>query len=143
VPSPLSPPKKLGRIPKPAKTVRKETPIRLHDSDETVVDEDADAAERMGEEMIQEDVVEQQALIANLKAQRDAAMENGYKAKRGREEAEEEYPKRLNFQEPEIGERAIASNRRVGRFHLEPRQKSLAWGVAAFAFGLGAVYVLS
>lgn len=62
--------------------------------------------------------------------------------KRAREEEEGSKEElRFNFKEPETEERKISTNRRVSRFHLEPRQKSFAWGVAAFAIGIGAVYV--
>jgi hypothetical protein len=57
--------------------------------------------------------------------------------KRTRDETNEGY--KLDFKEPEVGERQIATNRRVRRFQLEPRTRSLAWGVAAFAFGMGAM----
>jgi len=62
--------------------------------------------------------------------------------KRAREEEEGGKDElRFNFKELETEERKIATNKRVSRFHLEPQQKSFAWGVAAFAIGLGAVYV--
>jgi hypothetical protein len=143
--SPLSPSgKKPGR---PAKTVkatktasRKVAPVTPIGSDETVVDEDIEAAEAMGLDMFKEDMTEQRELIANLKAQKHAGMEIAADtgAKRARND-ESEYPRQLNFKEPEVGERAIASNKRVSRFQLGPKQKSFAWGVAAFAVGLGAV----
>jgi hypothetical protein len=86
--------------------------------------------------MFREDVAEQLHLIADLKSRRDVDAAS-HKTKRSRDE--QEFPTELNLKEPEVGERAIATNKRVSRFHLEPRQKSFAWGVAAFAFGLGAV----
>lgn len=61
--------------------------------------------------------------------------------KRSREEVPTEY--RFNFKEPgqeEIGERAVATNRRVRLLsQMPPERKSLAWGTLAFAIGLGAV----
>jgi hypothetical protein len=114
------------------------------DSDETVVDEDADAAARMGEDMLKEDIAEQRELIAKLKAQKDNIMDDvsGAKSKRDREEVEQEYPTKLNIQEPEVGERAIATNTRVNKYRLVPGRKSFAWGVAAAAVGFGAACVL-
>ncbi|KAJ3713669.1 hypothetical protein EV361DRAFT_869755 [Lentinula raphanica] len=120
-------------------------------SDETAVDEEAEGVEDVaGEQLRQQDIAEQKILIEDLKAKRNAAMkasdgqiDESEKpvVKRAREE-EEEAIVRFNFKEPEIGERAIATNRRVEGYFEEPRRKSLAWGVAAFAFGLGAVTFL-
>jgi hypothetical protein len=120
-------------------------------SDETVVDEDAEAVEEVaGEELRQQDIAEQKTLIEDLKAQRDVALKSSdmavdgsekLVAKRSREEEEEERL-RFNFKEPEVGERAIATNRRISGYFEEPRRRSLAWGVAAFAFGVGAVTFL-
>ena len=61
------------------------------------------------------------------------------KLKRARQEGEE--PLQFAFKEPEVEERQIATNRRVERTGLQPRTKSLAWGIAAFAVGMSAVYV--
>jgi len=71
----------------------------------------------------------------------DESMEEDTPAtlKRAREDEEE---LRFDFKEPEVGERTIATNRRVSRFQMEPRTKSFAWGVAAFAVGMGAVTFL-
>jgi hypothetical protein len=113
---------------------------KFQESDEAAFDEDAETTARMGEEMFKEDVAEQRALIANLKAHRDDEMDDqsDHQWKRGRDEAEQDFATKFNFQEPGNEERAIATNSRVSRFHLEPKQKSFAWGVAVFAFGLGA-----
>lgn len=120
-------------------------------SEETAVEDVA------GSDLHEEDVSEQQKLIADLKAQRDAkklaeqqqqeddeSMESGdldevdgpSKLKRAREE--DEPPFKFEFKEPEVVERPVATNSRV-RFALEPRAKSFAWGLAAFAVGMGAV----
>lgn len=62
------------------------------------------------------------------------------KLKRARQEGEE--PLQFAFKEPEVEERQIATNRRVERTGLQPRTKSLAWGIAAFAVGMSAVSFL-
>ncbi|RDB25969.1 Bouquet formation protein 4 [Hypsizygus marmoreus] len=62
------------------------------------------------------------------------------KLKRAREEEEEKL--QFVFQEPQVGERAIATNKRVSKFHLQPKTKQLAWGAAAFAIGMGAAAFL-
>lgn len=114
-----------------------------------------------GSDLHEEDVLEQQKLIADLKAQRDAkklaeqqqqeedeSMESGdsdevdgpSKLKRAREEDEPAF--KFEFKEPEVVERPVATNSRVRRFTLEPRTKSFAWGLAAFAVGMGAVSFL-
>ena len=93
-----------------------------------------------GEDLHAEDIVEQKKIIAGLKAQREVfkkeAGEGPAKAKRARNDDE---AMQFEFKEPEVGERTIASNRKVSAFRLEPRTKSAAWGIAAFAVGLGAV----
>ncbi|KAK1233086.1 hypothetical protein PQX77_003726 [Marasmius sp. AFHP31] len=104
-----------------------------------------------GSELREQDIAEQKDLIADLKRKKAAGMKDedaemdqseSLKNKRAREE-EEEKKLRFNFKEPEVGERAIATNRRVlGRIMEEPRRQSLAWGVAAFVFGAGAVTLL-
>ena len=121
-------------------------------SEETAVEDVA------GSDLHEEDVLEQQKLIADLKAQRDAkklaeqqqqeedeSMESGdsdevdgpSKLKRAREEDGPAF--KFEFKEPEVVERPVATNSRVRRFTLEPRTKSFAWGLAAFAVGMGAV----
>lgn len=57
------------------------------------------------------------------------------RSKRTREAANE--PLQFNFKEPEVGQREIATNRRVGRV-----AKSFAWGMAAIAVGVGAMSLL-
>lgn len=121
--------------PKPsAKKVRRGAASSTGGSDETVVDDDAEIAEMAGPDMNQ-DVAEQQELIKTLKAQRTNDMSAGDEAKSKRPR-EEESPLQFEFKEPEVGERAIATNKRVW---MEPRTKSVAWGVVAFAIGMGAV----
>jgi hypothetical protein len=98
------------------------------------VDDDAEIAAMAGPDM-SHDVAEQQELIKNLKAQRaDGMRDDDGKAKRSREE--DDSPLQFEFKEPEVGERAIVTNKRVW---MEPRTKSAVWGVAAFAIGMGAV----
>ena len=131
-------------------------------SDLTVVDEESLVVEDgvVGTELRDQDIKEQHKLIQDLKDKRDAsrkaqevkgeesmdvaADESSSSAhssttgkKREREDGDE--PLKFNFKEPEIAEREISTNRRVGRFTMEPRTKSFAWGLAAFAVGMGAV----
>lgn len=132
-------------------------------SDETAVDDDAEAA-KAAEPKMHEDVQEQKELIAKLKAERAATKqakqdgklaptqsmketeklvedEEGSGSKRQREEESAQY--RFNFKQPgeeeeEVGERAIATNSRV-RARIAPERKALAWGALAFAAGMGAM----
>lgn len=103
-----------------------------------------------GDELREEDIKEQKKLIQDLKAQkaqREAAMSTDQDNKdslaesssKKREREDEDKPLQFEFKEPETEERAIATNRRASRFNLEPRTKSVAWGVAAFAVGMGAM----
>lgn len=136
---------KSSKPPKVSKSAwRAEADTPPGESDETVVEEDVEveAADLVGRDLRHQDIAEQKEMIENLKAQRDAAIKDDgnddgpIQHKRVREE---EATLQFEFKEPEVGERAIATNRRVDRFHLEPRQKSMAWGLAAFAVGLGAM----
>ncbi|KAG5647390.1 hypothetical protein DXG03_000460 [Asterophora parasitica] len=153
------------RTPKVTRTIRREEVqvVTPGGSDLTVVDEETEVVEDgiTGSELHEQDVAEQQALVAKLKAERDAkevatGEEDGGQEEEEEEEEEEEYPEsssvgikrarkddgeeaiQFNPKEPEIGERVIATNRRVGRFELQPRTKQLFWGATVFAFGLGA-----
>lgn len=121
-------------------------------SDETIVEEETETIELAKPSMTQ-DIAEQKELIERLKAERelhrmqmeepmlDTALPPA-PLKREREDDEEnEEELRFNFKEPETEQRQIATNKRVSRFQLEPRTKSVAWGVAAFAIGMGAVCV--
>ncbi|KAF8962749.1 hypothetical protein BDZ97DRAFT_1939737 [Flammula alnicola] len=91
-----------------------------------------------GSELREEDIKEQQRLIKDLKSKRDAAksaaeeggMDVGEESSKKREREEEDKPLQFTFKEPEAEERAIATNR---------RGQSFAWGIAAFAVGMGAV----
>jgi len=107
-------------------------------SDETAVEEHEEEADVPGPDP-EQDIQEQKALIANLKAQRDAA---GVTATphnpRKRTEVDSPPPTTFNPKEPEIGEREIVQRRR-----LQPQQKAAAWGTLAFALGLGAVSLSS
>ncbi len=106
---------------------------------------------------MQEDIREQKELINKLKAEQQAKEEaaravaaeastadveqavssDAPTSKREREEEPTEY--KLNIKEPEVGERAIATNKRVQPGRLGPERKSLAWGALAFAVGAGAM----
>ena len=123
--------------------------------------DEADAepvAQSIAHDIMDEDVREQKALIARLKeerAQRAAQNEqaSGEEEQEEKMEAREVYPAKpaskrpredevlkFDFKEPteEIGERAIATNRRVA-LRMTPQRKSAAWGALAFAVALGAV----
>jgi hypothetical protein len=100
------------------------------------VDDDAEITAMTGPD-ISQDVAEQQELIKKLKGQRANGMSTGdenNKSKRPRDD--EDTPLQFEFKEPEVGERAIVTNKRVW---MEPRTKSVAWGVVAFAIGMGAM----
>ena len=92
-----------------------------------------------------DDIQEQRELIAGLKAQRAAAIARGEEQietapslKRAIEEVEP--PLLFNPKEPEVEPRAVSTNSRI-RFlrNPSPQTKSVFWGVAAFAAGVGAV----
>lgn len=145
----------IPKTPRAAKLARNEEALTPQGSDQTVVEEDSEIIEDgiTGSELREQDIQEQKELIRKLKKQRDVAstitaMEDDEtetveevptKLKRVRED--EEQPLKFEFKEPEVGERVIATNNRIGRFQMEPRTKSFVWGVAAFAFGLSAVCV--
>ncbi|KAF7330571.1 Apses transcription [Mycena venus] len=126
------------------RATRREEVVTPGGSDETVVDEEGDVVEEsVGTELREQDIAEQRDLIAELKAQRDKAQAVKHggnlddapaKPKRAREDENQKLE--FEFKEPEIGERVIATNRRI-----TPTQKSVVWGVVAFAFGMTAVYV--
>ncbi|KAF8149840.1 hypothetical protein B0H34DRAFT_785148 [Crassisporium funariophilum] len=151
------------RTPKATRSITKKetvtaTSLTPGGSELTVVDEENLVIEEhvAGAELREQDIREQQKMIADLKrdaaaklereeresmgsSRMDVGEDKREKQKKKREREEEEEPLRFEFREPEREERAIATNRRVGRFHLEPRAKSFAWGLAAFAIGMGAV----
>ena len=153
-PGPLPAPVSI-KSPKPvriARAVRVTEVTTPAGSDETVVEEEVETIELAKPSMTQ-DIAEQKELIERLKAERDLQKMQTEEPvpdvapvpaplKREREEEEEKKEElRFNFKEPETEERQIATNKRVSRFQLEPRTKSVAWGVAAFAIGMGAVCV--
>lgn len=129
-------------------------------SDETAVEEEARELARVAEQNMEDDIREQKELIRRLKAEADAKVSasagkadrndgeevgsgedstpSGSALKRVREEEAVEY--KLNIKEPEVGQRAIVTNRRVRLLSdMRPEQKSLAWGAFLFAAGVGAV----
>ncbi|KAK7033126.1 apses transcription [Favolaschia claudopus] len=124
---------------------RREEVVTPGGSDETVVDEEGDVIEEsVGSELREQDLAEQRDMIANLKAQRDKTLakqavadDDAPPAKLKRVREEENKQLEFEFKEPEIGERAIATNRRI-----TPTQKSAVWGMVAFAFGMTAVSFL-
>jgi hypothetical protein len=113
----------------------------------------------VGTELRDQDIKEQHKLIQDLKDKRDASRKAQLKGEENmdvaadessssssssttgkkREREDEDEPLKFNFKEPENAERALSTNRRVSRFNMEPRTKSFAWGLAAFAVGMGAV----
>lgn len=113
------------------------TPEVIHaEEEETVVAMEPNMAE---------DIQEQRELIAGLKAQRAAAIARGEEQVDGpaslkRTIEEVEPPVTLNPKEPETETRVVATNSRI-RFlrNSSPQTKSVFWGVAAFAAGVGAV----
>ncbi|KAF8071738.1 hypothetical protein FPV67DRAFT_1667206 [Lyophyllum atratum] len=154
----IAPLTSVTRTPKATKTTRREEiqVVTPGGSDLTVVDEETEVIEKgiTGSELHEQDIAEQQALVQKLKAERaareaakkeeassedeDEEMESEPEAssaglKRARKEEDEELKTiPFNPKEPEIGERAIATNKRVGRFDFQPRTKRLAWGAAVF-----------
>jgi hypothetical protein len=137
-PAPRSPVPKSPKVTKSsARAVRVVEVTTPGGSDETVVEEEAETVEIAHPNMTQ-DIAEQKELIERLKAEREAPLMETDSLKRAREDEDETTELRFQFKEPEVQERQIATNKRVGRFHLEPRKKSFAWGVAAFAIGMSA-----
>ena len=150
------------RTPKATRSVTKKESISLTTSltpggsDLTVVDEESLVVEDgvVGTKLLDQDIKEQQMLIQDLKDKRDAARKAQVETEEGmdvggdesssvtgkkREREDEDEPLKFDFKEPEKEERAISTNRRVSRFSMEPRTKSFAWGLAAFAVGIGAM----
>ncbi|KAH9928294.1 uncharacterized protein B0H18DRAFT_1117978 [Fomitopsis serialis] len=144
------------RTPRSARGTRK-TPNAVKDEVDGAVDP---IAQKLADEVMAEDIREQKELIARLKARREEARrfveeedEEDEDAESGDEDEvspakpaskrqrEDEEPLKFNFKEPsgEVGERAIATNRRVSILaNMPPERKSLAWGALAFAVGWGA-----
>ncbi|KAM6504495.1 hypothetical protein JOM56_001438 [Amanita muscaria] len=148
---------------------REEMVVTPGGSEETIVEEHEEVksdAQKVidhvaGEELRQQDLREQKELIERLKAQkaeeeaRKAAAAEAERDEQEEEEEEEEEeeqqeektngkrareeqeaPLQFQFREPELEERQIATNSRVEKWRATKR---VAWGVAAFAAGLGAV----
>lgn len=148
--------------PLPARTPRstRSRKVATPEPEPEPVHEEAEAeplAQTIARDIMDEDVREQKALIARLKeerAQRAAQdEEEGDESREEEEEASEVSPAKpaskrpredevlkFEFKEPsqEVGERAIATNRRVA-LRMTPQRKSAAWGALAFAVALGAV----
>ncbi|KIJ08088.1 hypothetical protein PAXINDRAFT_18752 [Paxillus involutus ATCC 200175] len=164
--SSLPPPRRSARTKSPAplpmpiavkspKAARTARAVRVAEvttpggSDETVVEDEVETIE-IAKPSLEQDVADQMELIERLKAAReppkmetDGAPTAPAPLKRAREDEEEqEQGLQFKFKEPETEERQIITNKRVSRFKLEPRQKSFAWGVVAFAIGMGAVSFL-
>lgn len=142
VPLPLSP----RRTPKLQRSRVEPEELQVPPTPPTEVthaeEEEADVAT---EPNMAEDIQEQRELIAGLKAQRAAAIARGEEQtetasslKRAIEEVDP--PLLFNPKEPEVEPRAVATNSRI-RFlrNPSPQTKSVFWGVAAFAAGVGAV----
>lgn len=149
------------RTPKATRSAAKKDAPTPGNSDLTVVDEESLVVEDgvVGTELRDQDIEEQQKLIQDLKDKRDASRKaqgrgeesmdvvadesssSSHSSTTGkkREREDEDESLKFNFKEPEIAEREISTNRRVSRFTMEPRTKSFAWGLAAFAVGMGAV----
>ena len=153
------------RTPKVTRSAAKKestTALTPGSSDLTVVDEESLVVEDgvVGTELRDQDIKEQHKLIQDLKDKRDASRKaqevkgeesmdvavdesssfsHSSTTGKKREREDENEPLKFNFKEPEKAERAISTNRRVSRFDMEPRTKSFAWGLAAFAVGMGAV----
>ena len=108
-------------------------------------EEEEEVADVPGPHM-EQDIEEQQALIAKLKADRaaqEASSSTGpsdsQAAKRSREDSKEQL--KFQFREPAdataLTKREIKTNKRLS-LDLEPQQKSAAWGALWFAAGLAA-----
>ena len=139
----------------PKRGIRKDQSAMTSSSlDLAAVDEEGQIVEDgvAGTELMEEDIKEQKRLITELKKEEEAALpswqpgetsmeesDHTSTSSKKREREDEDQPLAFEFKEPEKEERAIATNSRVTRFTLEPRTKSFAWGVAAFAVGMGAV----
>lgn len=136
--------------PRSRSSVAPPTPKKVAQKLPDIADEDAEGLEDgvAGQGLYEEDVQAQKELIADLKRKREEAKEEATAVEQQEEEVstkgkrvrqDEDEPLKFEFKEPESEERQIATNRRVGRFEMEPRTKSIAWGLAAFAVGMSAV----
>ncbi|KAJ7593051.1 hypothetical protein C8J56DRAFT_1045487 [Mycena floridula] len=125
-------------VSKAKKTAKRDIPEEVDEESQSLMD-------LASSQLLEEDVAEQKELIRGLKAQRQSPKKRSpskenCQVKRSRPEDEDQ--PQFEFKEPEVGERAIATNKRVGLFK-EPTHKSVAWGVAAFVFGAGAIIIPS
>ncbi|KAJ7170648.1 hypothetical protein C8R43DRAFT_58030 [Mycena crocata] len=145
-PNPKSAPlPSLTSVAKSVKKASRREVVTPGGSDETAVEEEgAVVEESVGTELREQDLAEQKDMIDSLKAQRDKALAVKHGGKVGDAPAKlkrtrEDDSKKLEFEfkEPEVGERVIATNRRIS-----PSQKSFVWGVMAFAFGMTAASFL-
>jgi len=145
-PKVVNPVKSPKVIRSPIRTRRMEV-VTPAGSDETAVEDDV--PEVPGPDA-NEDIREQREMIEAFKAQRelreqaeddrDEATDEGSEKKREREG--ENASLQFNFKEPEVEERKIATNRRIPRLpEMTPERRSFAWGIAAFAAAVGAMWV--
>jgi hypothetical protein len=149
----LKSPAPMAMVPLPLSPRRTPKAIRVRDE---LAEAAAREAERLQEEaaalaqeveqdpLMEQEIEEQQELVERLKAERaardqDEAMNNESDRVSGvkRTIAEVEPPLELNIQEPQLEVRKVATNNRIRG--MAPERKSLAWGVAAFAAGIGAM----
>ncbi|CCM00100.1 uncharacterized protein FIBRA_02127 [Fibroporia radiculosa] len=141
-------------------------------SEDTVVDEEGANVARLATDTMEDDIQEQKELIARLKAEREQQeVEQAEKANgdtegaegidadmhdemsgselaeeaKGQKRPRDESPLKFNFSQSqeEVGERVIATNRRVGLLgNIPPERKSFAFGSIAFAAGFGLMSLL-
>ena len=146
----------LASVRTPKRSTKKDQALTPSHSELAIVDEEGQTVEDgvMGTELMEQDIMEQKRLITELKLKKaeeepmvslkqadDTTMDGSEQASifsKKREREDEDQPLAFDFKEPEKEERVIATNRRIN-FNLEPRTKSFAWGVIAFAVGMGAV----
>ena len=121
--------------PKPKKSKRDESPAGEAEQDSEIAEGIASA------DLFEQDMAEQREMIRVMKAAKKSELTLSQKPKTKVEKrAREEEKLEFDFKEPEVGERAIATNKRVGLFrNMEPRSKSAAWGLGLFVFGASAV----
>lgn len=143
VPLPLSP----RRTPKPLRIRDELVEATVRDAQRLQEEAAALVQEVEQDPLMEHEIEEQHELIERLKAERaardqDDAMDNESNGTSGvkRTIAEVEPPLQLNIREPETEVRKLATNSRIrGLQNMAPERKSLAWGVAAFAAGIGAM----
>lgn len=132
-------PLKAIKTPKKSSSRREVVVDMSGGSEQTVVDEDANGLEKViNHDLHTQDIAEQKELIQGLKAQRAAAQDMDTDTTKSKRTREEEQALTFNPKPQEIEPRAIATNRRVSRFQMEPKTKSAAWGAAVFVVGVAA-----